>query len=287
MQLVKIKLPLASKVAILLAVLSFVALKSANANDAQISNGNSGASLVVNDYMLVRKQSRHADADETIFAVTEFKVDYQNNQLTRFSEYPNGVDNLSANTVYKFDQSGNLVSQLDIDDKGTSSRREFVYDEAGQLISLNGYMASNGNQNSAWEYHYRDDGKLDRKVETSGEPAKAKVFAYSAQGNLKSVTHQRGGQNGKLETTYIERFEHHQKSGQITRQESFGPDGKSFGVSSTYHYDQHGNMVQIKWYRGDELTHTDQFFYALKQRPVFNYWLHIGRFFPEWMRYEV
>jgi len=263
------------------------AFNSAIANDTQISSVDSNTSLVVNDYMLVRKQSRRADANATIFAVTEFEIDYKNNQLTRFSEYPNGVDDLSANTVFEFDHSGNLVSQLDIDDKGTSSRREFVYDKAGRLINFNGYMASNGNQNSAWQYHYTDDGKLDRKVETSGEPAKAKVFAYSAQGSLNSITHQRGGPNGKLETTYIERFEHDPESRQITRQESFAPSGESFGVSSTYHYDQHGNMVLIKWYRGDELTHTDHFFYALKQRPVFNYWLHISRFFPEWMRYEV
>jgi len=244
-------------------------------------------SLVVNDYVLVRKQSRRADTGRAIFAVTEFEIDYQNNRLTRFSEYPNGIDDLTANAVFEFDQGGNLISQLDIDAKGTSSRKEFVYDEAGQLVNFNGFMASNGNQNSAWQYYYREDGKLDRKVEFSGEPAKAKAYEYSDQGSLISVTHQRGSRNGTFQTTYIERFEHHRKTGQITRQESFSPDGKSFGVSSTYHYDKHGNMVRIEWFKGAELTHTDQFFYALKRKPVFNYWLHISRFFPEWMRYEV
>jgi len=222
----------------LIFALGLLALNSVGANDSGAASSVAGAintaSLVVNDYMLVRKQSRRAD-NETVFAVTEFKVDYQENKLTRYSEYPNGVDNLTANTVFKFDQGGNLVSQLDIDDKGTSSRQEFVYDEAGQLINFNGYMASNGNQNSAWEYQYLANGKLDRKVETIGEPAKAKVYEYNANGSLKSVTHQRGTGQGQFETTYIERFEHDPESGRISRQESFGPDGKSFGVSSSYH----------------------------------------------------
>jgi len=266
------------------------------------------ASLVVNDYVLVRKESRYAakeaedgadgtndgdgadGADEieaAIYAVTEFKIDYQNNRLTRYSEYPNGVDDLTANTVFEFDKAGNLISQLDIDDKGTSSRKEFVYDDAGQLIEFNGFMASNGNQNSAWEYHYRADGKLDKKVETSGEPAKAKVFGYSDEGNLVSVTHQRGQQAGTLETTFVERFKHDPVSGQIIGQESFSKEGVSFGNSSSYHYDEHGNMIKINWFRGSDLTHTDHFFYELKRKPIFNYWLHISRFFPEWMRYEV
>ena len=257
------------------------------ASDTIPVQSNRPESLVVNDYVLVRKESREPGPSKAIFAVTEFEIDYQNNRLTRYSTTQNDVDDLMANTVFEFDQAGNLILQRDLDDKGSSSVKAFVYDDLGQLINLNGFMASNGNPSSTWDYHYLANGRLARKVETSGEPAKAKTYTYDQLGRLSSITHQRGVRAGEFQSTYIERFEHHIDSGQIARQESFSVSGDSFGVSSAYYYDQYDNMIKIEWFRADELTHTDHFFYELKPKPIFNYWLHIRRFFPEWMRYEV
>lgn len=272
--------------ACVLAALS-LAFGGISSSDTTSDEPTNNESLVVNDYVLVRKESRETGPNSSIFAVTEFEIDYQNNTLTRFSNRPNNVEDLVANTVFEFDQAGNLIIQRDIDDKGTSSIKEFVYDDRGQLINLNGFMASNGNPSATWEYSYFPNGKLARKMETSGEPAKAKTYEYDKNGTLSAIVHQRGGRAGEFKDTYVERFEHHPATGQISGQESFSVTGESFGLSSSYHYDVHGNMIKIEWYKGDELTHTDQFYYELKPQPIFNYWLHINRFFPEWMRYEV
>lgn len=278
------KIKLAS---LLVVVLLTSTINTAIAGDSVSMQPAIAKSLVVNHFILVRKESRKAGAEGPIFAVTEFEIDYDNNRLTRLSDHPNGIEDLTANTVFEFDQSGNLISQRDIDDRGTASIKQFIYDSEGQLTNLNGFMASNGNPSSTWEYSYFPDGKLERKLETSGEPAKAKTYSYDDQGRLITIVHQRGGQGGQLNDTYVERFEHDLVTGQIIVQESFNTKGESFGVSSRYQYDTNGNMIAIEWFKGDDLTHVDQFFYELKPLPIFNYWLHINRFFPEWMRYEV
>lgn len=245
------------------------------------------ANIVANGYALVRAERMRPDG--SVFGVVEFAIDYDGNTLTRLSSYPDGINSLTAHEMLKYDEAGNLTARQHIGDSAEDGVREqYVYNTAGYMTNLNAYFLEDDRQFSAYEYSYRPDGKIERKIDEDETTTIIIDYAYDDSGRLLSSNrlYQNSASSNDLTLTVV--FEQSVDSNEILRAEAVEDNGDSVSGYSEYQYDASGNLVQIDWFREDgEPWFVDIFYYEPTPEPIYNYWLYTRQFFPEEMRHPL
>jgi hypothetical protein len=188
-----------------------------------------------------------------------------------------------------YDEAGNLTSQQHIGDAADGGvREEYVYNSAGYMTNLNAYFLEDDRQFAAYDYSYRPDGKIERKIDEDETTTITIDYVYDDNGRLLSSNrlYQNSAFSDDITLTVV--FEQSADSNEIIRAEAVEDNGDSVSGYSEYHYDANGNLVQIDWFREDgEPWFVDIFYYEPTPEPIFNYWLYIRQFFPENMRHPL
>jgi hypothetical protein len=157
---------------------------------------------------------------------------------------------------YEYDVKGRLISVKggDPNSKGSGSVASYVYDSKGRLMSESNKMRTSGNV--IFEKTYRYDNK-NRLIHTEGffpigKDRYTTMINYTGDIELVEASHKRPNVTSKTTRYYDVRSklllrENHTYS-------------KSPGAHDTYSYDNFGNKIMIKHFKGDEKTFDQELF---------------------------
>lgn len=250
-----------------------------NTPEESESDPQTTVSQVVNGYVLVRRERFRLDG--TLYFADEFEHDFANNRIVRTTSFREGDDDLRPFTHSSYDEAGNRTYVEDADTSlSFAGRREFLYDAEGFLTTENGYLLSNGSQYAAIDYRYHPDGRLEGKRDPDSDGGRRLVTVYNDQNQLISTTLDFPGSPGNIISTDL--FEYEPGTDLIRRAETVDQAGRSISGYVLYDYDTERNMIGIERFDASGTpTSTDRFIYEQSPEPVYNFWLHTMRFFPE------
>lgn len=178
----------------------------------------------------------------------------ENGQMLRWRSSDGG------NTLYKINEQG-LLSEI-IESSSIYGDSVFSYDASGKLLTRVRTYGADGivTQRSTQTYVYNDSGAL-------SSSRKESVFFQEEPFNTY--------------TTFENKAYILDSEGRIIRRESIdeSSDG-SIMTSDDYEYDANGNMVKTTYTYDGLWSDTRTYEYAVSEKPLYNRWLRIFRFFP-------
>jgi len=152
---------------------------------------------------------------------------------------------------------------------------EYLYDAAGFLRTENGCSLSNGQQYSSIDYQYHPDGRLEEKRDS--DDGVRVSMTYNDQNQLILTTGY-----FSFSDPFTHQFEHVPNSDFIRQVGRVDQTGASINGFTVFNRDDNGNVISTVLFDADgNPTSIDRYFYERSPEPMYNYWLHIFRFFPE------
>lgn len=249
-----------------------------NTTEASVPAEQASVSQVVNGYVLVRRERQKLDG--TFVFADEFEHDYANNRIIRTTSPGGGDRDLRPFSVSSYDEVGNrtYVESADTPPSLLSSKIEFLYDTAGFLRTENGYFLDNGRQYSSINYQYHPDGRVEEK--RNADDGVRVAMTYNDQNQLILTTRYFTGSSFIDPSTY--QFEHVPNTDLIRQVGLVDETGASVNGFTVFNRDGNGNVISTELFDADGNPKSiDRYYYEQSPEPVYNFWLHIFRFFPE------
>ncbi len=205
-------------------------------------------------------------ADEESGATYSYAYDDQG-RLVSLDEYP--TDESEAGSAYRlsYDDSGRLANS---ENATTGETYTYHYDESGRISGFGAYIANSRNRKGMYERGFAYDTSGNLTQITGEDPA---TLAYDEAGRLTSFATEDGvyayefayDEEGRCVQATItldggtctEKFEYNSSGKMVNATRTLGEDtGRAFplaAVTSTqFTYDEHGNLVSLNMYDGDE-----------------------------------